>query len=581
MTKASKKTNAKVQTKAKSQEIVRHDNVPDFPADSVSFVALGGCGEFGNNFHVLHHNGEYLLIDCGFGFADDRFPGIDIVLPSPAFLPQVTDKIKGLVFTHAHEDHIGAIGALWPQLNCPIYATPLTARLLQNKFKEWDIERRVQLNIVPLESRHKIGSFDVEWINASHSVPETSMLFIRTEAGNVLHTADWRIDETPVVGHGTNLDKLAQIATEGVDVLIGDSTNALDEGTLPSEDEMRDALAAQMKKAKGAVVISCFSSHIARMHNIAVAAQKSGRLVGLLGRSLWRMYDAARECGYLHDIAPFLSAKELADVPRKQLVIIATGSQGERGAALDRLARRDHNDYEFLNDDTVIFSSRNIPGNEKDILRIQGWLVRQGVNVITKDDAVVHVSGHGTAADMRRVYNIVKPKAVLPVHGDILNQLTHGEVARSCGVDTIVIPHNGDVIAVDRTQGAGVVDHIQTGIMAVDGDRVVPITDSKLFKQRQKIGQEGHVVATIIIDDHHDLVSDPILTLQGVVGDEEEQVWLEGLLDKVIEKTLRQLDKKSNYHTEIWEETIRVAIRHMLNDELGKKPVINVQLVRI
>jgi ribonuclease J len=570
--------------KAKQKTIatpVKNTGIPNFPENSISFIPLGGCGEFGNNFQVLHYNGEYLLIDCGFGFADDRFPGVDIILPSPAFLPDVKKQIKGLVFTHAHEDHIGAIGALWPQLNCPIYATPLTARLLQNKFREWGIDKRVELHIIPLESRIKIGSFDVEWINASHSVPETSMLFIRTPAGNILHTADWRIDENPVVGHGTNTDRLAEIAKDGVDLLIGDSTNALDENPLPSESEMQDALAAQMKNAKGAVIVSCFSSHVARMHNIAVAAQKSGRMVGLLGRSLWRFYDAARESGYLHDLPPFLNPKELADVPRKKLVIIATGSQGERGAALDRLARRDHNDYEFLDQDTVIFSSRNIPGNEKDILRIQGWLVRQGVNVITKDDAVIHVSGHGTAHDMRHVYHIVKPKAVLPVHGDILNQLTHGEVARTSGVETIVIPHNGDVIAIDRINGVGVIDQIETGILAVDGDRVVPITDSKLFKQRQKIGQEGHVVATIIIDEHHDLVSDPILTLQGVVGDDEEQSWLEDVIGKAIMDTLDVLDEKSDYHAEIWAETIRVAIRHALSDELGKKPVINVQLVRI
>lgn len=554
---------------------------PELPRDSISYIALGGCGEFGNNFQVLHYNDEYLLIDCGFGFADERFPGVDILLPSPSFLPHVKDKIKGLVITHAHEDHIGAIGALWPQLNCPIYATPLPSRLIANKLREWGVERRATVNVVPLEGRQKIGSFDVEWINASHSVPETSMIFVRTPAGNVLHTADWRIDETPVVGQQTNLEKLQAIAAEGVDLLIGDSTNSMDTGILPSEATLQATLAQQMQMAHGRVVISCFSSHVGRMHNIAMAAKQSGRLVGLMGRSLWRFYEAAKECGYLNDLPPFLSPKEVADVPRKQLVVIATGSQGEKGAALDRIARRDHNDLELLNGDTVIFSSRNIPGNEKDILRIQGWLVQQGVKVVTKDDAVVHVSGHGTANDMTRVYNIVKPKSVLPVHGDVLNQLTHAEVARQAGVPIVTVPHNGDIVVVDRQHGMGITGHVETGLLAVDGDRVIPITDSKLFKQRQKIAESGHMVVTLIIDDEYSLVNDPVIALQGVVGTPEEHDWLQGEVTRLMEKGLDQLAEKSKFHQDIWTESLRVAIRHKLNEELGKKPVITVQLIKI
>lgn len=554
---------------------------PVLPRDSLSFIALGGCGEFGNNFHVLHYNDEYLLIDCGFGFADERFPGIDIVLPSPSFLPHIKNKIKGLVITHAHEDHIGAIGALWPQLNCPIYTTPLPSRLIANKLREWGLEKRAKVNVVPLEGRVAIGGFDVEWINASHSVPETSMIFIRTPAGNVLHTADWRIDETPVVGQKTNLDKLAAIGAEGVDLLIGDSTNSVDTGPMPSEASLQATLAEQMQIAPGRVVVSCFSSHVGRMHNIAMAAKQSGRLVGLMGRSLWRFYEAARDAGYLADLPPFLSPKEVADVPRKQLVVIATGSQGEQGAALDRIARRDHKDLELLNGDTVIFSSRNIPGNEKNILRIQGWLVQQGVKVVTKDDAIVHVSGHGNADDMTRVYHIVKPKAVLPVHGDVLNQLTHAEVARQAGVPVVTVPHNGDIVTVDRKHGMGISGHVETGLLAVDGDRVIPINDSKLFKQRQKIGEAGHMVVTLIIDDELSLVNDPVIALQGVVGTGEENQWLQGEVTRLMEKGLDQLADKSQFHPEIWSESLRVAIRHKLNQELGKKPVITVQLIKI
>jgi ribonuclease J len=569
MTKLAKKTNADL------------SGVPDFPKDSVSFIALGGCGEFGNNMHVLHYNDEYLIIDCGFGFADERFPGVDIVLPSPSFLPEIKNKIKGVVFTHAHEDHIGAIGGLWPQLGCPLFATPLPAKLLAHKLREWGLERRATLNIVPLESRIKIGSFDVEWINTSHSVPETSMLFIRTPAGNILHTADWRFDPAPVVGQTTNLNRLREIAAEGIDVLIAESTNAGDEYELPSEQSLTDGFAREFGKAPGKVVVACMASRVARLYNVAMAARKSGRVVGLLGRSLWRFYEAAYEVGYLRDLPPFLKPKELKDVPRDKLVVIATGSQGEQGSALDRLARRDHNDLELYRNDTVIFSARQIPGNEKDILRLQGWITQQEVDLITPKDAPIHVSGHATAPDMRVLYNILQPKALIAVHGDVLNQLTHAQLAKECGIPVTISPKNGDVIAIDHTNGVGIVDQVETGIMAIDGDRVVPITDSKLFKQRLKIGEEGHIVLTLILDTNNDLVSDPVLTLQGVVGDSEEQSWMTGLITETVEKTLVQLDKKSDFHDEVWSETIRVAIRHLLNDEMGKKPVINVHLVRI
>ncbi len=554
---------------------------PKLPLDSLSFIPLGGCGEFGSNLHIIHYNDEYLLVDCGFGFADERFPGVDILLPSPSFLPNVKNKIKGLVLTHAHEDHIGAVGALWPQFNCPIYASPLTARMVSNKLREWGIEKRAALNVVPLEGRVQIGQFDVEFINASHSVPETSMLFIRTPVGNVLHTADWRLDETPVVGQATNLKRLAEVAEEGIDLLIGDSTNSIETGSLPSELAVRDSLADLMRDAPARVLVSCFSSHVGRMYNVAMAAKQAGRQVGLLGRSLWRFYEAAREVGYLHDIPPFLTPKELSGIPRRNLVIMATGSQGEQGAALDRVARRDHSDLELLNGDTVIFSSRNIPGNEKNILRIQGWLVQQGVTVITKDDALVHVSGHGTAADMTHLYELIKPKAVLPVHGDVLNQLTHAEVARQAGVPVVIVPQNGDIVVVDRQGGLGIEGHVETGSLAVDGDRIIPIADSKVFKQRQKISEAGHLVVTLIVDGDANLISDPVIAGQGVVGTPEENKWLQGELIKLSEKALQQLAKKSDFHQEIWQESLRVAIRHKLSEELGKKPVITVQLIKL
>jgi ribonuclease J len=554
---------------------------PAFASDSLSFIPLGGCGEFGNNFQVLHYNGEYLLIDCGFGFADERFPGVDILLPSPSFLPHVKKQIKGLVITHAHEDHIGAIGALWPQLNCPIYATPLPARLIAHKLREWGLEKRATLNVVPLEGRVTLGAFDVEWINAAHSVPETSMLFIRTPAGNVLHTADWRIDETPMIGQTTNLQRLAEINAEGVDLILSESTNVMQDNVLASEQELIEPFAEEFAKAPGTVVVTCMSSRVSRLYDVAIAAKKAGRVVGLLGRSMWRFYEAAYEAGYLRDLPPFVKPKELKDVPRNKLVVVATGSQGERGAALERLARRDHNDLELYNNDTVIFSARRIPGNEKDILRMQGWLAQQGVRIINPEDAHIYVSGHGTAHDMRQLYRTVQPKALVPIHGDMLNLLTHVELAKECGIDKTLVPHNGDIITYDRANGIGIDGHVQTGLLAVDGDRVIPITDSKLFKQRQKIAEAGHLVVTLIIDSDGSLINDPVIAGQGVVGTPEENQWLQGEITRLMEKSLAKLADKSNVHQEIWQESLRVDIRHKLNEELGKKPVITVQLIQI
>ena len=292
-------------------------------------------------------------------------------------------------------------------------------------------------------------------------------------------------------------------------------------------------------------------------------------------------YEAAYAEGYLRDLPPFLTAKELSGIARNKLVVIATGSQGEQGAALERMSRRDHKDLELYNNDTVIFSARRIPGNEKNILRMQGWITQQGVTIINPEDAKIYVSGHGTADDMRKLYKIVRPKVLLPVHGDVLDQLTHEELAKDCGIKTTLVPHNGDIVVYDRQNGVGIDGHVETGLLAVDGDRVIPITDSKVFKQRQKIAEAGHLVVTLIVDADGNLINDPVLAGQGVVGTPEENSWLQGEVIRLVEKTLNQLAKKSDYSQNTWEETLRVAIRHKLSDELGKKPVITVQLIKI
>jgi ribonuclease J len=556
------------------------DNKPSFVPDALSFIPLGGAGEFGCNMNVYHCDGKFLIVDCGIGFPDERFPGVDTLLPDPAFLRQCKDDIVGLVITHAHDDHKGAIAALWPQLNCPIYATPFVAELLRHQLREWDLEKRIPLHEVALGSTFKLGPFDIELINTAHSVVESSMLYIKTPHGNVLHTGDWRIDDNPIEGASTDATRLKELGNEKVLALVGDSTNSDVQDRHPSEAELEGPLADLFSSSPGRVIVTMFSHSIPRMRSVTKAAKRAGRVAGITGRSMLKVYEAAQKTGYLNGMPQLLNDSDIASMPPKKAVIFATGSQGEPGSAMDRISKDEHRSISLESGDIVIFSAREIPGNEKAIERIRNALLSRGVKTIMPEDRFVHASGHAYRAEIKELLEWVKPLAVLPVHGGEEQQLSHVEIAKEVGITHNLIPRNGDIIALRET-GPELTGTLQTGLMAIDGVRVVPMRDSMLLKERHRIANDGNIVVTVVADEQGYLLHDPILAIAGLSSDEEDLIELEDVLINDIDDAVRKLSATDRMDAETLREAVRLAIRRRVKMELGKRPLLNVHLVQV
>src|SRR5499427_9221226 len=408
---------------------------PDYhEAGALYFVPLGGAGEIGMNLNVYGYQGDWLIIDCGVTFGDDSQPGLEVVMPNPAFIVERREHLLGIVATHAHEDHIGAIPYLWRQLRCPIWATPFTASFLRAKLAETGFADQVKINVVPLSGRFTIGPFDLELITLTHSIPEPNAVALRTPVGTVLHTGDWKFDPDPLIGSTFDEIALRQLGDDGVLAMIGDSTNALRPGTSGSEAELRRSLIDLVGRYDARVAVACFASNVARLESIARAAAAHDREVALVGRSLWRIDKAARENGYLADLPRFLTEDEAGYVPADRILLICTGSQGEPRAALARIARQDHAHIDLEPGDVVIFSSRIIPGNEKAIGRLHNALVRLGIDIVTEADHFVHVSGHPARAELVRMYQMVRPQVAIPVHGEARHLLAHAQLASECQV---------------------------------------------------------------------------------------------------------------------------------------------------
>src|SRR5712691_1880600 len=430
-------------------------------SNALYFVPLGGAGEIGMNLNVYGYGGDWLIIDCGVTFGDDSQPGLDVVMPDPGFIAERRDRLLGIVATHAHEDHIGAIPYLWTQLRCPIWATPFTASLLREKLVEAGLADRVKINVVPMSGRFTIGPFDLELITLTHSIPEPNAVALRTPVGTVLHTGDWKFDPDPLIGPTADEAALTRLGDEGVLALIGDSTNALRPGSSGSEADLRRSLTDLIGRYDARVAVACFASNVARLETIAYAATAHGREVALVGRSLWRMDKAARENGYLADVPRFLTEDEAGYVPREKILLICTGSQGEPRAALARIAREDHPNITLDEGDVVIFSSRIIPGNEKPIARLHNELVRMGIDIVTEADHFVHVSGHPARDELVQMYQMIRPRIAIPVHGEARHMAAHADLAMQCQVEETLVIENGDLVRLDRG-GASVVAEVPT-----------------------------------------------------------------------------------------------------------------------
>jgi len=542
------------------------------------FVPLGGSGEIGMNLNLYAYRDQWLMLDCGVTFGEEEHAGVDVIMPDPAFIVERREKLLGIVATHAHEDHIGAIPYLWPQLECPIWATPFTASLLRAKLEEAGLAHRAKINVVPMSGRFSIGPFDLELVTLTHSIPEPNAVAIRTPAGTVLHTGDWKLDPDPLVGDVTDEDSLIRIGNEGVMAMVGDSTNALVDGSSRSEGELSESLTELIGRFEGRVAVACFASNVARLSTIAHAARAHGRDVALIGRSLWRIDRAARENGYLADVPRFLTEEEAGYVPAERIVLICTGSQGEPRAALARIARDDHPHIVLEEGDVVIFSSRIIPGNDKAIARLQNGLVRLGVEVVTTDDFFVHVSGHPCRAELVRMYQMVRPRVAIPVHGEARHLAAHADLAMECQVGDALIIENGDVVRLDA-RGASVEGQVTAGRVGSDGKRLLPLNGSAL-QQRRRVGNQGGLVATVIVDRGGGLAAPPQIAMIGLVEASETADMTAKLRDAVT-ATVESLPKAMGRDDAAVKDAANRALRKAINERIGKRALIEVQVVRL
>ncbi len=547
--------------------------------DGVVFVPLGGTGEIGMNLNLYGCQGRWLMVDLGITFGNETTPGIDVLMPDPSFVEQRLEALDGIVITHAHEDHLGAVTYLWPWLRKPIYASPFAAAFLRVKLQEEGLLSDVPLHEVPLGSRFQVGAFDVEMIGTTHSIPEPNALAIRTPAGTILHTADWKFDPDPLIGGTADTEALRRLGNEGVLAMIGDSTNIFTKGHSGSEADVRRALIEVVgRNTAGKIAIACFASNVARLESAAVAARENGRHVALVGRSLWRMNATARSCGYLTDLPPFLDDEAAAALPPEKVLYVATGSQGEPRAALTRIAAGAHRSVSLGEGDTVVFSSRVIPGNERAILAMQNRLVRGGVEIITARDAPVHVSGHPARDEVEEMYRLVRPRVAVPVHGEALHLMEHASVARACGVAHVMVIQDGDMLRLDG-DAPRVIDQAATGLLALDGDRLVPM-GSPMLRDRRRMMTNGAAAVTLVLNGKGGLVADPVVSARGLLDPDEDGDDLDSLIN-AIRGVVDRLDRRALNDDETVREEARRAVGRFFRGSQNRRPLTDIHLVRV
>ncbi|PJB72984.1 MAG: MBL fold hydrolase [Alphaproteobacteria bacterium CG_4_9_14_3_um_filter_47_13] len=562
--------------------MAKSKNDLDLNPDDLHFIPLGGSEQFGVNFNIYAYKGKWIGIDLGIGFAGPELPGVDILLPDPAFLVERREDLVALIVTHAHEDHVGAIPYIWPRLRCPVYCTKFTAAVLRRKLREAPDCRDMEIRVVAPGDKVTIGPFEAHFIHVAHSIPETCAVILETPEGRVVHSGDWNLDPAPVIGLQTDEKSLSQAGNDGVLAYIGDSTNSNVDGRARSESDVETGLDAVFKDCRGRIVVTCFSSNIARIQSICKAAQANGRSVAVVGRSLHHMVGAAKECGYLNDLPRFLEEEEIGDIAADQQVYIVTGSQGEGRAALGKIAHGQMRHIRIGKGDTVIFSARPIPGNEKDIDALKNVLIGAGIEVIGSKDTshIIHVSGHPCRDEVADMYRWVRPELVIPVHGERLQIEAQADLARKCQVKQVIVPHNGSVIRLKKG-GSEIIDHVATGLLALEGKRLIP-TDHPAIRERRKLQYTGSVHVSIVLDGRGDLVCDPQVTTVGLIDQEDklEKRLEEDILDE-IEDILADMQREDRRNDHAVQEEIRIGIRRMLNIVTGMKPKTSVHTLRV
>jgi len=550
--------------------------------EELLFCPLGGSGEIGANMNLYAYgqkdNLKWIIVDMGVTFADDSIPGIDLIYPDPGFIIDKKDDLLGIVLTHAHEDHIGAVAHIWPSLKCNIYATPFTAVLIQEKFKEKKIDASKYIKMVQLNGKINLGPFEIDFITLTHSILEPNGLSITTPAGVVLHTGDWKIDNKPLIGGNIDEAKLKKIGEKGVMAMICDSTNVFSEGRAGSESDVRDSLLRIMDSKTKKIIVTSFASNVARMETVFYCAKKTERNICLVGRSMLRIYKAARQCGYMQNLIEPLDPREAKKIARDKIIYLCTGSQGEPMGAMNRIVNGIHRDVFLENSDTVIFSSKIIPGNEKKLYQLQNQITKANVEIITEENAFVHVSGHPNRDDLKDMYNWVKPKCIIPVHGEHRHMKEHVAFAKKMQVPQTLLIENGDIVRIFPGNMPKVTDKAPSGRMYLDGTIEVS-ADSQSIKERKNLSLNGYLEVTLIVS-NNGKVKKPIISFKGIPEDEINETFVFDMEDEII-NTCRGFSLQSKNQEKNLIETLKQNCKRIVRDKTGKKPFTNINIARI
>lgn len=552
-------------------------------ADELVFLPLGGVGEIGMNLAMYGYGPEqareWIVIDMGVSFAGADLPGADLILPDIRYLEAERANIKAIIITHAHEDHYGSLLDLWPRLRVPVYATPFTAGLLEAKRQAEYNAPEIPVTVFKAGEKFEVGPFAIEALAVTHSIPEPVSLAITTKLGTLIHTGDWKIDPEPSIGPLFDEQRFREIGNNGVLALVCDSTNALRDGESPSERQVAESLQQLIEKARGRVAITTFSSNVGRIRSIAEAARDAGRQVLVVGRSMKRCIAVATELGYMEGLPEFLSEEDYGFIPRENVVMILTGSQGESRAALAKLARDEMRSLALSAGDTVVFSSRAIPGNEKPIIDIKNLLIEQGIKIITDEDELVHVSGHPRRNELKKMYEWVRPEILVPVHGEAAHLVAQGALGAMAGIPQIAQIRNGDVLRLAPGR-AEIVDEAPYGRIYKDG-RLIGDEEDLGISDRRKLSYVGHVAVSLLLDRDCKIYDDPDLVAFGIPETDVQGHLIEELLNDAAVSAVESIPRARRKDINLVREAVRRAVRAAANEAWGKKPVTTVFVTRL
>ena len=550
--------------------------------EELIFCPLGGSGEIGMNMNLYAYGKEddqkWIIVDMGVTFADDTIPGVDLIMPDPGFIIDKKDDLLGIVLTHAHEDHIGSVAHIWPELKCKLYATPFTATLLTEKFKEKKIDISSFLKIVPLNSQIKLGAFEIDFVTLTHSILEPNGLSIKTPLGTILHTGDWKIDPNPLIGNKIDEEKLKKIGSSGVSAMICDSTNIFSPGRAGSESDVRDSLLRIMEVKTKRILVTSFASNVARMESIFYCAKKTGRSICLVGRSMHRIYKAARKCGYLKGLIEPLEPRDAKKVSKNKILYLATGSQGEPMGAMNRIVNGSHPDVFLEEGDCVIFSSKIIPGNEKKLYNLQNQIVKNNIEIISEENAFVHVSGHPNRDDLKDMYTWVKPKSIIPVHGEHRHMQEHVSFAKEMQIPKTLLIENGDIIKLLPGDAPQIIDKAPSGRVYLDGSINVE-TDSQSIKDRKNLSINGYLEITLLVS-NNGKIKKPIISFRGIPENQNNEPFIFDMEDEIF-NICRTFSIESKNQQKNLIETIKQNCRRIVREKTGKKPFTNINIARI